>query len=197
MLFSWSFFAEDDKSPRDILYNDTPYKIQAKAPESKKQKNVLSIYENLYTGQNPVVIENILSNSENPVSFNNTLDNIDKIINHLIDDIELKNYKGIKIFVFNDLQYNITSSNSPNIANEGYVLDLGLYISHESANENLAIAEKLCPKLTAYTKEIAKNYFNDNVLYNIKVQGIGDFNIALNICDRLNKNKQECIIVNF
>jgi hypothetical protein len=190
------FVKRNNDKPIDILYDGKPHKIKPEITSVQKQHNSLSIYENLYTEKKPTVIENILSSPENPVSFDNNLNQIDKIINHLLKEHNLQDYKGIKIFLINDAKKSVWPNSKVSNHNRPYVLDLGLYQTKERALEKLKTLSRSYSKLSEYNNSVTQKSFDGYVLYNLQIENIKDFGVAFDLCNKMNKNNQECVIIN-
>ena len=182
--------------PIDITYDGKPYKIKSEAPQAQKKMTNQSIYDEIYSEKKPIIIENIVSGSENPLFLDQDFNNIDKIINHLINEGDLQEYKGIKIFV---TKQNGAYSPANKISSDesGYTIDLGFYPTRKQALEKQQILEKAHPKSKDFSYSVtSSSILIEPIVFNLKLSGIVDFNIAKNICEKLVKYKESCIITN-
>jgi hypothetical protein len=197
VVFLTLFFYNKEELPVEILYSNKPHKTK---PEiiiaSNKIKN-LSIYENLYSEKNPLVIANILPISENPIQVENIeSNNIDNIINQFLEESYLNEYKGIKIVLIDRIKKPPLNKKPTSSRSKKYIIDLGIFQTDTQALTKLRNLEKSYPIIKNYKYDIIKNMTNNSILYNLQLQNIQDFNTAISICDKLNKNNQECLIIN-
>jgi hypothetical protein len=180
--------------PIEILYDNKPYKIKSQNLHiAKKNAHSLSIYDTLHNEKLVILSDDILHSAENPVQLSD-VDCIDNIINHLVDSADLKDYNGIKIFLVNN---NATSANFLNASKpktKSYVLDLGLYQTSQKAISRFENLSKYYPKVKDFSYKINKIQIQGNILYNLLLFDATDFKTALQICDKLEKEKQECLV---
>jgi hypothetical protein len=190
-------FFNKNPEPIEILYDNKPCKIKPQNSQiTKKAIGSLSIYENLHNEKQLIISDDILSTSENPVQLND-VNNIDKIINHLVDETDLKDYNGIKIFLINS-NSSFANSFEAKLARQNsnsYVLDLGLYQTRKKALDRFESLGKYYPKIKDFTYKANKIDVQGNILYNLLLYNVQDFKTALQICDKLDKEKQECVVV--
>jgi hypothetical protein len=181
--------------PIEILYDPKPYKIKPQnLPIAKKNTNRLSIYDNFYSEKHLIMSDDVLQDAENPLHLGNTT-SIDKIINHLVDASDLKDYNGIKIFLVNNhsLLTDFELNSTQNF--KSYVLDLGLYQTRHKALERLQYLNQLYPDFKGLAYKINKIEVQKDILYNLLLHEILDFKVAVGICDKLEKDKHDCMIV--
>ena len=183
--------------PIKILYDNKPCKIKPQNPQiTKKTVNSLSIYENLHNEKQLFISDDVLFNTENPMQLND-VSNIDKIISHLVDETELKDYNGIKIFLVNNNSASVRSfeAKAVSLDSNSYVVDLGLYQTRQKALDRFEHLSSHYPKIRDFTYKINKIQIQGNILYNFLLCDVQDFKTDLQICDKLEKDKQECIVV--
>ena len=186
----------DHNYPIEITYDGKPYKIKAENPQAPQKNLNQSIYDEIYSEKKPIIIENIVSGSENPVSLDQDLNNIDKIINHIINENDLKEYKGIKIFITKPTQGTFKPIKIAK-KDPDYIIDLGLYYTRKQALEKQTALEKLYPKSKDFLYTInTKSFSPELVLFNLQLKKVSDFNTAKNMCEKLNKYKESCVITN-
>ena len=180
--------------PISIFYDNKPYKMKAQVSKAQNSNLNFSIYEKIYDGNNSNIKEKILSDSENPILINQDFNPIDYIISNFIDENELSNYKGINVLVNKSNQQIPELSDAANIKATGYVLDLGRYNSEQEALMRWKELQENHPQMQVLTNIIEQIQFQENILYTLKCCGIKDFTMALGLCEKINRNKPDCII---
>ena len=176
----------------NIIYDNLPYKTKVEIKQIARSIQNFAIYDGIYSDKKANSTEKILSQIENPIFLEQNSNNIDKIINYLIDEQELSDYKGIKIVLLEENPIKLPKIKLQN--KNGYVLHFGFYPSSQIAQEKKEQLIQINSRLKDLSINIKQIKHDEKIMYSLFAYCPQDFNTAYSLCESLNKNKPNCII---
>ena len=181
----------DQNSIIDIIPDNKPYKIKPLIAKSANKNTNFAIYDTL-NNKKSITSVKILSEHELPIVIKD-FNNIDRIIDNIVDQNQLNQYKQIKISI-NTSQINTQRKMQHNSKNcHYYILDLGTFSKKQQALDQIKNLTQIYPNSKDLYQIQIQNH-NEHLLHNLSLK-VNNFNTAIKICQEFVKYHENCTIV--